>query len=199
MLILGLTGSIGMGKSTTAKLFMEAGVPVYDADAAVHQLYEGEAVPAIEAAFPGTTANGKVDRAKLSARVVHDPAAMRQLEQIVHPMLGASRQKFFADAEAARAPIVVVDVPLLYEAGGEKRVEAVVVVTTTPELQRERVVARGTVDAAKLDATIAKQMPDAEKRKRADFIVDTSHGLDPVRARIRDILAEVAKMPERRT
>ena len=199
MLILGLTGSIGMGKSTTAKLFMEAGVPVYDADAAVHQLYEGEAAPAIEAAFPGTTANGKVDRAKLSARVVHDPAAMRQLEQIVHPMLGASRQKFFADAEAAGAPIVVVDVPLLYETGGEKRVDAVVVVTTTPELQRERVLARGTMDAAKLDAIIAKQMPDAEKRKRADFIVDTSHGLDPVRARIRDILAEVAKMPERRT
>ncbi|MGY3486129.1 dephospho-CoA kinase [Bradyrhizobium sp. USDA 4011] len=199
MLILGLTGSIGMGKSTTAKLFMEAGVPVYDADAAVHQLYEGEAAPAIEAAFPGTTANGKVDRAKLSARVVHDPAAMRQLEQIVHPMLGASRQKFFADAEAAGAPIVVVDVPLLYETGGEKRVDAVVVVTTSPELQRERVLARGTMDAAKLDAIIAKQMPDAEKRKRADFIVDTSHGLDPVRARIRDILAEVAKMPERRT
>ncbi|UGA43130.1 dephospho-CoA kinase [Bradyrhizobium quebecense] len=199
MLILGLTGSIGMGKSTTAKLFMEAGVPVYDADAAVHQLYEGEAAPAIEAAFPGTTANGKVDRAKLSARVVHDPAAMRQLEQIVHPMLGASRQKFFADAEAAGAPIVVVDVPLLYETGGEKRVDAVVVVTTSPELQRERVLARGTMDAAKLDAIIAKQMPDAEKRKRADFIVDTSHGLDPVRARIRDILAEVVKMPERRT
>ncbi|MVT65439.1 dephospho-CoA kinase [Bradyrhizobium pachyrhizi] len=198
MLILGLTGSIGMGKSTTAKLFMEAGVPVYDADAAVHQLYEGEAAPAIEAAFPGTAAGGKVDRAKLSARVVHDPAAMKQLEQIVHPMLGASRQKFFADAEAAGNPIVVVDVPLLFETGGEKRVDAVVVVTTSPELQRERVLARGTMDAAKLDAIIAKQMPDAEKRKRADFIVDTSHGLDPVRARIRDILAEVVKMPKRR-
>ncbi|TWC00883.1 dephospho-CoA kinase [Bradyrhizobium macuxiense] len=198
MLILGLTGSIGMGKSTTAKLFMEAGVPVYDADAAVHQLYEGEAAPAIEAAFPGTTANGKVDRTKLSARVVQDPVAIKQLEQIVHPMLGASRQKFFADAEAAGAPIVVLDIPLLFETGGEKRVDAVVVVTTSPELQRERVLARGTMDAAKLDAIIAKQMPDAEKRKRADFIVDTSHGLDPVRARIRDILAEVAKMPQRR-
>ncbi|WP_166300129.1 dephospho-CoA kinase [Bradyrhizobium sp. 2S1] len=198
MLILGLTGSIGMGKSTTAKLFMEAGVPVYDADAAVHQLYEGEAAPAIEAAFPGTTANGKVDRAKLSARVVHNAAAIKQLEQIVHPMLGASRQKFFADAEAAGASIVVVDIPLLFETGGEKRVDAVVVVTTSPELQRERVLARGTMDAAKLDAIIAKQMPDAEKRKRADFVVDTSHGLDPVRARIRDILAEVAKMPKRR-
>jgi len=198
MRILGLTGSIGMGKSTTAKLFAEAGVPVYDADAAVHQLYEGEAAPAIEAAFPGTTANGKVDRPKLSARVVHDPAAIKQLEQIVHPMLGASRQKFFADAEAAKAPVVVLDIPLLFETGGEKRVDAVVVVSTSPELQRERVLARGTMDEAKLDAIIAKQTPDAEKRKRADFVVDTSHGLEPVRAQITHILAEVVKMPQRR-
>jgi dephospho-CoA kinase len=199
MLILGLTGSIGMGKSTTAKLFAEAGVPVYDADAAVHQVYEGEAAPAIEAAFPGTTVGGKVDRARLSARVVHDPAAMKQLEQIVHPMLGASRKKFFDDAEAAGAPVVVVDVPLLFETGGEKRVDAVVVVTTTPEIQRERVLARGTMDEAKLDSILARQLPDAEKRKRADFVVDTSHGLDPVRERIRDILAEIANMPRRRT
>jgi dephospho-CoA kinase len=199
MLVLGLTGSIGMGKSTTAKLFEEAGVPVYDADAAVHKLYEGEAAPVIEAAFPGTTADGKVDRAKLSERVVHDPAAMKQLEQIVHPMLSAGRQKFFADAEQARAPVVVVDVPLLFETGGEKRVDAVVVVTTSPDLQRERVLARGTMDAAKLDSIIARQMPDAEKRKRADFVVDTSHGLDPVRAQIKDILAAVVKMPQRRT
>src|ERR1700745_1464426 len=131
MLILGLTGSIGMGKSTTVKLVEGTGVRVYDADAAVHRLYEGEAVPAIEAAFPGTTADGKVDRAKLSARVVHDPAAMKQLEQIVHPMLGASRQKFFAAAGAGGKPVVVVDVPLLYETGGEKRVDAVVVVSTS--------------------------------------------------------------------
>lgn len=198
MRILGLTGSIGMGKSTTAKLFAEAGVPVYDADAAVHQLYEGEAVPAIEVAFPGTTVNGKVDRPKLSARVVHDPAAIKQLEQIVHPMLGASRQKFFADAEAAKAPVVVLDIPLLFETGGEKRVDAVVVVSTSPELQRERVLARGTMDEAKLDAIIAKQTPDAEKRRRADFVVDTSHGLEPVRAQIRHILAEVVRMPQRR-
>ena len=199
MLILGLTGSIGMGKSTTAKLFAEAGVPVYDADAAVHQLYEGEAAPAIEAAFPATTVDGKVDRAKLSARVVHDPAAIKRLEEIVHPMLGASRQKFFADAEASKAPVVVLDIPLLFETGGEKRVDAVVVVTTSPELQRERVLARGTMDEAKLDAIIAKQMPDAEKRKRADFLVDTSHGLDPVRAQIKQILAEAVKMPQRRS
>lgn len=199
MRVLGLTGSIGMGKSTTAKLFAEAGVPVYDADAAVHELYEGEAAPAIEAAFPGTTVNGKVDRPKLSARVVHDAAAIKQLEQIVHPMLGASRQKFFADAEAAKAPVVVLDIPLLFETGGEKRVDAVVVVSTSPEIQRERVLARGTMDEAKLDAIIAKQTPDADKRKRADFVVDTSHGLEPVRAQIRHILAEVVKMPQRRT
>src|SRR6266478_4600818 len=135
MLILGLTGSIGMGKSTTAKLFAEAGVPVYDADATVHMLYEGEAVPAIEAAFPGTTVGGKVDRALLSTYVVHNPSAIKRLEQIVHPMLGASRQKFLHDAEQSGAPVAVVDVPLLFETGGEKRVEAVVVVTTTPEIQ----------------------------------------------------------------
>jgi dephospho-CoA kinase len=199
MIILGLTGSIGMGKSTTAKLFAEAGVPVYDADATVHQLYEGEAVPAIEAAFPGTTVNGKVDRALLSARVVHDPAAIKRLEAIVHPMLGASRQKFLDNAERSGAPVAVVDVPLLYETGGERRVDAVVVVTTTPENQRQRIRARDNMTEEKLDAILARQLPDAEKRKRADFVVDTSQGLDPVRARIRDILVEAAKMPRRRT
>jgi dephospho-CoA kinase len=199
MLLLGLTGSIGMGKSTTAKLFAEAGVPVYDADATVHMLYESEAVPAIEAAFPGTTADGKVDRNRLSARVVHDPAAIRQLEQIVHPMLGASRQKFLDDAERSGAPVAVVDVPLLFETGGEKRVDAVVVVTTTPEIQRQRILARDNMTSEKLEAILARQLPDAEKRRRADFVVDTSHGLDPVRARIRDILDEAVKMPQRRS
>jgi dephospho-CoA kinase len=199
MIILGLTGSIGMGKSTTAKLFAEAGVPVYDADAAVHMLYEGEAVPAIEAAFPGTTVNGKVDRNKLSARVVHDPAAIKRLEQIVHPMLGASRQKFLDDAERSGAPVAVVDVPLLFETGGEKRVDAVVVVTTTPEIQRQRILARDNMTSEKLDAILARQLPDAEKRRRADFVVDTSDGTDPVRLRIRDILNEAVKMPQRRS
>ena len=199
MLILGLTGSIGMGKSTTAKLFAEAGVPVYDADAAVHQIYEGEAAPAIEAAFPGTTVDGKVDRVRLSAQVLHNPAAIKQLEQIVHPMLGASRKKFLDDAERSGAPVALVDVPLLFETGGEKRVDAVVVVTTTPEAQRERILARDNMTNEKLDAILARQLPDAEKRKRADFVVDTSHGLDPVRAAIRDILAEIVKMPQRRT
>jgi dephospho-CoA kinase len=199
MLILGLTGSIGMGKSTTARLFAEAGVPVYDADATVHRLYEGEAAPAIEAAFPGTTTDGKVDRNKLSARVVHDPAAMKQLEQIVHPMLGASRKKFMDDAKRSGAPIVVVDVPLLFETGGEKRVDAVVVVTTTSEIQRQRVLARDNMTSETFDTILARQLPDAEKRRRADFVVDTSHGLDPVRARIRDILAEAVNMPQRRS
>jgi dephospho-CoA kinase len=199
MILLGLTGSIGMGKSTTAKLFAEAGVPVYDADATVHGLYEGEAAPAIEAAFPGTTVDGKVDRVRLSAQVVHDPAAIRRLEGIVHPMLGASRQKFLREAEQSGAPVAVVDVPLLYETGGEKRVDAVVVVTTTPEIQRQRILARDNMTGEKLDAILARQLPDAEKRKRADFVVDTSHGLDPVRARIRDILDQAAKMPQRRS
>ena len=199
MLILGLTGSIGMGKSTTAKLFAEAGVPVYDADAAVHKIYEGEAAPAIEAAFPGTTVDGKVDRAKLSAKVVHDPAAIKQLEQIVHPMLGASRQKFLEEAERSGAPVVVDGYPAAVRdrrrearrcrggghdvAGSSARAD--------PGARHH--------DVEKLDAILARQLPDAEKRKRADFVVDTSHGLDPVRAPIRDILAEVVKMPQRRT
>jgi len=198
MLILGLTGSIGMGKSTTAKLFTEAGVPVYDADATVHRIYEGEAAPAIEAAFPGTTVNGKVDRARLSERVMHDPAAIRRLEAIVHPMLRSHHQKFLEEAEKSGAPVAVMDVPLLYETGGETRVDAVVVVTTSPEVQRERILARENMTGEKLDAILARQLPDAEKRKRADFVVDTSHGLDPVRSRIRDILDQVVKMPRRR-
>ena len=193
MRVLGLTGSIGMGKSTTAKLFAEAGVPVYDADATVHMIYQGEAAPAIEAAFPGTTVGGK-----LSAQVVHDPAAIRRLEQVVHPMLRAYRQKFLDDAERSGAPVAVVDVPLLFETGGERTVDAVVVVTTDPDIQRQRVLARDNMTRETLDAILARQLPDREKRRRADFVVDTSHGLDPVRARIREILSESAKMPRRR-
>jgi dephospho-CoA kinase len=198
MRVLGLTGSIGMGKSTTAKLFAEAGVPVYDADATVHKIYEGEAAPAIEAAFPGTTVDGKVDRERLSSKVVHNPAAMKQLEQIVHPMLRAYHQAFLNSAERSGAPVAVIDVPLLFETGGEKRVDAVVVVSTSPEVQRERILARDNMTSEKLDAILARQLPDAEKRKRADFVVDTSHGLEPVRERIKEILAEAAKMPRRR-
>lgn len=199
MLLLGLTGSIGMGKSTTAKLFEEAGVPVYDADATVHKVYEGEAAPAVEAAFPGSTVNGKVDRQKLSAMVVNNADAMKRLETIVHPMLRSYQLKFLSDAEKSGAPVAVLDVPLLYETGGENRVDAVVVVTTAPEIQRERILARDNMTPEKLDAILARQLPDAEKRKRADFVVDTSHGLDPVRQRISEILREVVKMPRRRS
>jgi dephospho-CoA kinase len=198
MKVLGLTGSIGMGKSTTAKLFAEAGIPVYDADATVHKVYQGEAVAAVEAVFPGTTVDGKVDRSRLSAKVVGDPDAIRLLEQIVHPMLRTHHQAFLDQAEHSGASVAVVDVPLLFETGGDKRVDAVVVVTTSPELQRERILARGTMTEQALDALLARQMPDAEKRKRADFVVDTSHGLEPVRSAIRDILDQVVKMPQRR-
>lgn len=199
MLVLGLTGSIGMGKSTTARLFLEAGIPVYDADATVHAIYEGEAVPLIEAAFPGTTVGGKVDREKLSAKVVHDTAAMKRLEQIVHPLLHTYRQAFLEQAERSGAAVAVVDVPLLFETGGERSVDAVVVVTTTTEIQRERILARGNMTGEKLKAIQARQLPDAEKRQRADFVVDTSHGLDHVRAQIREILAVAARMPRRRS
>jgi dephospho-CoA kinase len=198
MRVLGLTGSIGMGKSTTARLFAEAGVPVYDADATVHVIYQAEAAPAIEAAFPGTTSGGKVDRNRLSAQVVNDPVAMRRLEQIVHPMLRAYHQKFLDDAERSGAPVVVVDVPLLFETGGDKRVDAVVVVTTDPDTQRRRVLARDNMTSEMLEMVLARQLPDLEKRQRADFVVDTSHGLGPVRARIREILTEAVKMPRRR-
>jgi dephospho-CoA kinase len=199
MKVLGLTGSIGMGKSTTAKLFADAGIPVYDADATVHHIYQGEAVAAVEAAFPGTTADGKVDRGRLSARLVGHPDEIRRLEGIVHPMLRTHHQQFLDEAERAGAAVAVVDVPLLFETGGDKRVDAVVVVTTSPETQRQRILARGTMTEAALDAILGRQMPAEEKRKRADFVVDTSHGLDPVRARIRDILDQVARMPQRRS
>jgi dephospho-CoA kinase len=198
MLVLGLTGSIGMGKSTTARLFSEAGIPVYDADAAVHAIYEGEAAPVIEATFPGTTVDGKVDREKLSAKVVHDTAAMKRLEEIVHPMLHVYRRAFLEQAERSGAAVAVVDVPLLFETGGEQDVDAVVVVTTTTDVQRERIMARNNMTSEKLEAILARQLPDAEKRIRADFVVDTSHGLDHVRAQIREILAATAKMPRRR-
>jgi dephospho-CoA kinase len=198
MIVLGLTGSIGMGKSTTAKLFAEAGVPVYDADAAVHRLYEAEATPAIEAAFPGTTSDGKVNRSRLSSRVVNDPIAMQRLEQIVHPMLRANHQRFLDAAEQSGAAVAVVDVPLLFETAGDQRVDAVVVVTTTPEIQRQRVLSRPNMSHELLETMLSRQLPDAEKRRRANFIVDTSDGIEPVRLRIRDILEQAAKMPRRR-
>ena len=197
MFILGLTGSVGMGKSTTAKFFAEEGVPVHDADAAVHRLYEGEAVVPVEAAFPGTTVNGKVDRDKLAASVVGDVEALKRLEAIVHPLVRAAEQKFLADAEARGAKVALLDIPLLYETGGESRCDAVVVVTAPEHVQRARVLARGTSEE-RLAGIVARQMPDAEKRRRADFVVDTSVGFEGARAQVRDILARVGNMPKRR-
>lgn len=198
MIVLGLTGSIGMGKTTTAKFFVEAGVPVHDADAAVHRLYAGEAAAAIEAAFPGTTVDGKVDRTRLAARVLGDDAALKRLEAIVHPFVRDSEAKFLAEARARGEPVVVLDIPLLYETGAEKRVDAVVVVSAPAEVQRERVLARPGMTVEKLEALHAKQVPDTEKRRRADFVVDTGQGFEAARRQVRDILEAVANMPNRR-
>jgi len=192
--VLCLTGSLGMGKSRTATFFAEQGVPVYDSDAAVHALYEGEAVPLIERAFPGTTSAGKVDRVKLAALVLGDEAALARLEAIVHPLVGKQRDKFLAEARARGAPVVLLDVPLLFETGGERGCDAVVVVSALPALQRQRVFERPGMTEDKFAAILAKQMPDAEKRKRADFVVDSSQSFDHARAQVRDILNRVAKM-----
>jgi dephospho-CoA kinase len=197
MFILGLTGSLGMGKSTTARFFAEEGVPVHDADAVVHRLYEGEAVAAIEAAFPGTTGAGKVDRNKLGARVLGDAAALRRLEAIVHPLVQDAERRLLAEARARGEKVAVLDIPLLFETGGDRRVDAVVVVSAPPDVQRARVLARPGMTVEKLESILAKQMPDAEKRRRADFVVDTSQGFDAARAQVRAILDAVAKMPKR--
>ena len=198
MFILGLTGSLGMGKSTTARFFTEAGVPVHDADAVVHKLYEGEAAAVIEAAFPGTAAGGKIDRNKLAARVLDDAAALKQLEAIVHPLVQRAEERLLAEAKARGETIAVLDIPLLFETGGDRRVDAVVVVSAPPEVQRARVLERPGMTIEKLEAILAKQMPDADKRARADFVVDTSQGFEAARAQVRAILDAVATMPKRR-
>ena len=198
MFILGLTGSLGMGKSTTARFFAEEGVPVHDADAVVHRLYEGEAVPAIEAAFPGVTAAGKVDRNRLAARVLGDSAALERLERIVHPLVQEAERRLIAAAEAGGEKVALLDIPLLFETGGDRRVDAVVVVSAPPEVQRSRVLERPGMTLEKLEAILAKQMPDAEKRRRADFVVDTSRGFEAARAQVRAILDAIATMPRRR-
>jgi len=198
MFILGLTGSLGMGKSATAKMFVEEGVPVHDADAVVHRLYDGEATPQIEAVFPGTTKDGKVNREKLGKRVLGDAAAIKRLEQIVHPLVGAASARFLAEAERKGAAVAVLDVPLLFETGGDSRCDAVVVVSAPADVQRTRAFERPGMSEGKLAAILAKQMPDEEKRARADFVVDTSKGFDAARAQVRDILKAVAMMPKRR-
>jgi dephospho-CoA kinase len=194
MIILGLTGSIGMGKSATAALFAEAGVPVHDADATVHDLYDGEAVPAIEAAFPGSTAGGKVDRVKLSAQVVGHPAALKALEAIVHPMVVEKRDRFLAAARADGAAVALLDIPLLYETGADAECDAVVVVSAPAHVQRERVLERPGMTIERFESLLLRQLPDEEKRRRADFVVDTSQGFDRARGQVADILRTVVTM-----
>ena len=197
MFILGLTGSLGMGKSTTTKFFADEGVPVHDADAVVHALYEGEALPLIEKAFPGTTAGGKVDREKLAKRVLGDLAAIKKLEAIVHPLVRADGERFLAEAARKGAKVAVLDIPLLFETHGESRCDAVVVVSAPAEVQRARAFERPGMTEQKFQAVLANQMPDAEKRARADFIVDSGQGFDHARAQVREILKQVASMPKR--
>lgn len=193
MITAALTGSIGMGKSTTAAMFAAEGVPVYDADAEVHRLYAegGAAVAPVEAAFPGVTKEGAIDRGALGARVLGEPEALRRLEQIVHPLLGATRAAFFTRAQADGADLVLLDIPLLFETGGETRVDAVVVVSAPADVQRVRVLERPGMTPEKLDAILARQVPDAEKRRRADFVIDTGQGLEAARAQVRETIAKL--------
>lgn len=195
MITVGLTGSIGMGKSATARMFAEAGCPVYDADAEVHRLYAkgGAAVDPVENAFPGVAEAGAINRERLSARVVNDEAALKRLTGIVYPLMGAARRAFFENAEAAGADIVVLDIPLLFETGGERNVDAVVVVSAPADMQRERVLAREGMDEAKLDAILARQMADVEKRARAHFVVDTGRGFEAARAQVQEIVDELRR------
>lgn len=198
MKIVGLTGSIGMGKSTTAAMFRAAGIPVYDADAAVHALYApgGAAVGPVGEAFPGVVKDGAVDREALRQRVLADPEALKRLNAVVHPLVGLDRMAFFEKARADGADLVVLDVPLLFETGGDKAVDAVVVVSAPAEVQRERVLAREGMSPERLDAILAQQTPDAEKRIRADFVVDTGQGLEAARDQVAEIIAALRKPEE---
>jgi dephospho-CoA kinase len=198
MFVLGLTGSLGMGKTTTAGFFAEAGVPVHDADAVVHRLYEGDAVAAVAAAFPGTVTDGKVDRNKLAARVLGEPAALERLQAIVHPLVQEAERRLLADAQARGEGLAVLDIPLLFETGGDARVDAVVVVSAPADIQRSRVLGRPGMTIEKLESILARQMPDAEKRRRADFVVDTSAGFAAAREQVRAIIDAVGRMPKRR-
>ena len=199
MVVIGLTGSLGMGKSTTLRFFAEAGVPVYDADATVHRLYAGEAAALIEAAFPGTSGGHGVDRARLARAVLGDAAALARLEAIVHPLVRREELHFIEAARKAGARVAVLDVPLLFETGGDRRVDAVVVVSAPEQIQRARVMARPGMTEEKFRALVAKQIPDAEKRRRADFVVDTSRDYDSTRAQVHAILRKAETLPIRRS
>lgn len=198
MIVLGLTGSVGMGKSATARMFADEGVPVFDADAAVHRLYEGEAAPLIEAAFPGTVSAGRVDRERLSQAVVGNSEAFAKLEAIIHPLVRKARKDFLIAAKAKGAQVAVLDIPLLFETGGERKVDKTVVVSAPHPVQKERVLARPDMTEGKFSAIVAKQMPDSEKRKRADFVIDTSRGLEAAREDVRAILRTLSETKGKR-
>jgi len=195
--VLGLTGSIGMGKSATAAIFRRLGVPVHDADAAVHALYRGPAAPLIEAAFPGTVAEGVVDRAALGRVVLGSPERLKQLEGIVHPLVRAQEEGFLARAVASGASVAVLDIPLLLETGAQGRCDAILVVTAPGSVQEERVLARAGMTREKFEAIRLKQMPDTEKRRRAHFLVETGRGHAAAEAQVRDILKALAGRPGR--
>ena len=188
MIVIGLTGSIGMGKSTTAKMFAEAGVPVHDSDEAVHRLYSGAAVPLVEAAFPGVTVDGRIDRNLLGQRVIGNSEAIRKLETIVHPLVRADADAFLARNRATGAKLAVLDIPLLFETGGRDRVDKVVVVSAPADIQRKRVLARPGMTPEKFEAILARQVPDTEKRRLADFVVDTGAGMEAARRSVEQII-----------
>jgi|SRR5690606_190267 len=191
MIVLGLTGSIGMGKSTTAQMFEEEGVPVHDSDATVHRLYRGAAVEPIRARFPDAVVDNVVNREKLAAAVLGNAAAMKDLEAIVHPLVRAETDAFLSHHREAGTAIVVLDIPLLFETGGQSRVDQIVVVTAPAEIQRERVLARPGMSEEKFEAILKRQLPDAEKRARADFVIDTGAGMEAARAQVRDIVGRL--------
>jgi len=195
MRIVGLTGSIGMGKTTTAAMFRDLGVPVHDADAAVHRLYSGPAVAAVEAAFPGVAASGSVDRVRLAERVLDDPEALVRLEAIVHPLVAAEEASFLETCRSRGEPVVLLDIPLLFEAGGFERVDTIVLVTAEDAIQRQRVLARPGMTAERFAAIAARQLPDSEKRRRAHFLVDTGRGMDPARRQVAAILRALRFAP----
>ncbi len=192
MRIVGLTGSIGMGKTTMAGFFRAAGIPVHDADAAVHRLYAGPAAAAVEAAFPGTAPHGVVDRDRLAAAVLGDPQALKRLETIVHPLVRDDERAFLKAATAAGAPMVVLEIPLLFETAGDGRCDAVIVVTARPETQRRRVLKRPGMSEDRLDAVLARQTPDAEKRRRAHFLIFTDDDLDAAKRQVTAIIRALA-------
>ncbi|KAA0698891.1 dephospho-CoA kinase [Neorhizobium sp. P12A] len=191
MIRLGLTGSIGMGKSTTARLFADAGIPTNDADAVVHELYAGAAAPLVDAAFPGTMKDGVVDRQELARQLAADPAGFKILEGIVHPLVRERERQFLEQARAKGADIVVLDIPLLFESKAESRVDKIVVVSCDPQIQRTRVLARPNMTEDKFNMILSRQMPDAEKRSRADYVIDTGHGVEAARERVEEIIAEL--------